>query len=260
MPELPEVETMVRGLGPRVEGATLHEVQAVDCVLEAELAQVRTPTQVRSLRRRGKFVLLHTDGGQTVVVHPRMTGRLMWGMPPDDARVRVVWRLSTGNMVLVDQRRLATVCVNEGSTLELPLGPEPLDGLDRLEEKLAESRMPIKVWLMDQRKLAGVGNIYASEICFRVGIDPRRPARSLADDERLQLCAAIPAVLREAIERQGTTLTDDGYRGPRGERGRFAEELNVYGREGALCVRCGGTVLRCVQSGRSTFFCPACQR
>lgn len=251
---------MVRGIGPRVEGAVLHEVQAVDRVLEAELARVRTPTQVHSLRRRGKFVLLHTDGGQTVVVHPRMTGRLMWGMPSDDARVRVVWRLSTGTMVLVDQRRLATVCVVEGSAVELPLGPEALDELGWLDEKLSCSRMPVKVWLMDQRKIAGIGNIYASEICFRVGIDPRRLADSLGDDECLRLRAAIPAVLGEAIDQQGTTLSDNGYCGPGGERGRFAAELSVYGREGAPCLRCGGTVLRCVQCGRSTFFCPACQR
>ncbi len=251
---------MVRVLRPRVEGATLREVQAVDHVLEAELARVRTPTQLRSLRRRGKHVLFHTDDGQWMVVHPRMTGRLVWGRPSDHARVRVVWRLSSGDMVLVDQRRLGTVCVGEGVTPELPLGPEPLDGLGWLEEKLDSSRMPIKVWLMDQTKLAGIGNIYASEICFRAQVDPRRSACTLGADERSRLTKVIPDVLKEAIERQGTTLADNGYRGPGGERGRFAARLNVYGREGAPCRSCGVTVLRLVQCGRSTFLCPACQR
>ncbi len=260
MPELPEVETMVRFLRPRVQGAELEEVVAYDVALRASLRETRTPAKADLLLRRGKHVLLHTEDGQWTVIHPRMSGRLAWGQVDPDDRVRALWRFSTGEMRLVDLRRLATVGVFEGGEPALGLGPEPLEGLAWLPAVLARSRMPIKVWLMDQRKVAGIGNIYASEICFRAGIDPRRPACELRNVEVERMVEVIPTVLQEAIARQGTTLSDGRYREPGGQRGRFALQLAVYGREGAPCPVCGALVSRCVQAGRSTFWCSRCQR
>ncbi|MFO8034105.1 MAG: bifunctional DNA-formamidopyrimidine glycosylase/DNA-(apurinic or apyrimidinic site) lyase [Candidatus Bipolaricaulota bacterium] len=259
MPELPEVETMVWLLRPRVEGALLEMAGTTDPALSEAVQQVRTPATVELLSRRGKYVLMRTDAAQWTVIHPRMSGRLVWGQAGRGERVRSLWRFSTGEMRLVDQRRLATVEVADGTEPELSLGPEPLEGLDWLPNALARSRMPVKVWLMDQHKIAGIGNIYASEICFRARVDPRRPACKLEGDEVVRIVEEIPAVLEKAIGGQGTTLSDGGYRGPRGELGRFALQLAVYGREGAPCAACGMAVRRLVQSGRSTFYCPNCQ-
>ncbi len=260
MPELPEVETMVRLLRPRVEGAVMGAAESADPSLCDAVRKVRTPTRVERLWRRGKHVLMRTASAQWIVIHPRMSGRLVWGgQVEEQERTRVRWRFSDGEMRLVDRRRLGTVVVSETAP-DLKLGPEPLGGLAWLPKQLSLSRAPVKAWLMDQRNVAGIGNIYASEICFRAEIDPRRPARELQRDEAERLSHNISMVLREAIDSRGTTLADGGYRGPGGELGEFALQLAVYGRGGAPCLACGTEVRRIVQSGRSTFFCPSCQR
>ncbi len=250
---------MVRFLRPCVEDETLEEVVAYDGVLSASAKKTRAPARVELIKRRGKYVLFRSDAGQWSVIHPRMSGRLAWGRVDATDHVRMLWRFSGGELRLVDQRRLGTVVVHEGAEPNLRLGPEALDELDWLPRAVAQSRMPIKVWLMDQRKIAGIGNIYASEICFRAGVDPRRPARELSEEEVERLTKLIPTVLEEAIASQGTTLGDGRYRQPGGAPGSFTAQLAVYGREGAPCPVCGASLVRFVQSARSTFSCPRCQ-
>lgn len=256
MPELPEVETIVRYLRPRLVGEPLLAVEAHDPSL-ARLSPLRLPAVVMELRRRGKYILFQF-ADCLLVVHLRMSGRLCWGRKLPTDRVRLSFRFPAGTVYLVDRRRLAQVEVVE--RFERALGPEPLGDLGFLHFAMRHSRAPIKAWLLDQRNIAGIGNIYAAEILFRAGIDPRRPAAGLAEAEVERLRVAIPAVLTEAIAAMGTTLADATWRGPTGELGAFGTRLSVYGRAGEPCPVCGNPIQRVEIRGRGTYFCPACQR
>jgi formamidopyrimidine-DNA glycosylase len=209
------------------------------------------------LRRRGKYILFQF-ADRLLVIHLRMSGRLEWGRKLPADRVRLSFRFPTGTVYLVDRRRLAQVEVMEH--FERVLGPEPLGDLGFLHFATRNSRAPIKAWLLDQRNIAGIGNIYAAEILFRAGIDPRRPAASLAEAEVERLRIAIPEVLTEAIAAMGTTLTDATWRGPKGELGTFGVRLSVYGRAGEPCPVCNTPIQRVEIGGRGTYFCPTCQR
>lgn len=255
MPELPEVETIVRGLRPHVVGKEIVSVQAWDPQLAHVPPALDLPVCVASLSRRGKHILFGL-GDRVLVLHLRMSGRVLWAKRRPAGRVRLSLRLADGGVHFVDPRRLGTAAVVREFAGDL--GPEPLGDLTGLFSALRESRMPIKLWLMDQRKIAGIGNIYAAEILFRAGIAPTRPASSLSRAEVGRLQAAIPAVLEEAIACCGTTLGDGLYRGPQGEMG--ACELSVYGRAGEPCRRCGTPIQRTVLGGRGTYACPRCQR
>jgi len=246
---------MVRGLRPYVEGKTLLSVEVPDVKLAHVAPALALPAPVGSLARRGKFLLFHL-GDRMLVLHPRMSGRVVWDKG-EPARRRLSLRFPQGAVHLVDPRRLSTAEVV--AAFDDHLGPEPLAGLSWLPAALRGSRMPIKLWLMDQKKIAGIGNIYASEILFRAGVDPRRPAGSLSRLETKRLKATIPAVLAEAIAACGTTLGDRAYRGPHGEIGEFRFNLAVYGREADPCPRCAEDVRRIVLGGRGTYFCPRCQ-
>lgn len=257
MPELPEVETMVRQIRPHVRGAVLRRVVAHDPLLEDAAERVRVPTRARALGRRGKYVLLRTEA-QVVSVHLRMSGRLVWSSArPPEGRVRMEFVFSGGTVYFVDTRRLGMVEV--GERFRPRLGREPFGELRWLPRALAGSRRPLKLWLMDQSRIAGLGNIYAAEACHRAGIDPRRPAGSLSRTEGARLARAIRDVLDEAIDEKGSTLRDGGYRDARGALGGFQFRMAVYGREGHPCPRCGTPVQRVVQGGRSTYLCPGCQ-
>ncbi|HEU68920.1 MAG TPA: bifunctional DNA-formamidopyrimidine glycosylase/DNA-(apurinic or apyrimidinic site) lyase [Candidatus Acetothermia bacterium] len=256
MPELPEVETIVRGLRPHVVGKALTAVEVEDPKLDSLRSAFVLPATVRSIERRGKHVLFDL-GDRVLVLHPRMSGRIVWGRRKPRERVRLSLRFADGGVYFVDPRRLGTAkVVREFSD---DLGPEPLGDLAWLPSALQGSRMPVKFWLMDQRKIAGIGNIYAAEILFRAGIAPRRRADSLSRSEIARLQQAIPSVLEAAIACGGTTLRDRLYRGPRGEIGEFCFELAVYGRAGEPCRRCGNPIERTVLGGRGTYFCPHCQ-
>ena len=257
MPELPEVETVVRALRPQVEGWELLRVEAVDPAFEHLEAGLSLPAPVGQLSRRGKYILFELPE-KLLVVHLRMSGRLLWGEAPPEGRVRLALHFPRGAVWLVDRRRLATVEVT--AEFDKDLGPEPFGDLSWLPAALRRSRMPIKGWLLDQGKIAGIGNIYTAEILFRAGIDPRRPASSLSEEEARRLAQAIPQVLTEAIEGKGTTLADAEYRLPSGELGGFQLRLSVYGRAGEPCPACGTPIARVKIAGRSTYFCPKCQR
>ncbi len=253
MPELPEVETIVRGLKV-LEGDTLLHLDIRDPRLREPLRGLCPPRRVESVRRRGKYILLELDRG-LLIFHLRMTGRLLLGEEaPDDARL--VLSFPKQVLYLLDRRGFATA--EYASSFAKELGPEPFGDLSWLKDALRRSRRPVKLWLMDQRNIAGIGNIYASEILFHARIDPRRPANSLKPGEVEALVWAIPEVLSRAIAHRGTTFSD--YRDARGERGGFQEFLLVYRREGKPCKVCGTPIRRIRLGGRSTFFCPCCQR
>ena len=257
MPELPEVETVVRALRPYVVGEELLRAEVFDPRLGLNPAALGLPAPVRGLRRRGKYILLELPEN-LVVIHLRMSGRLVWGETPPQGRVRLALHFPEGAVYLVDRRRLATAEVVPQFDQEL--GPEPFGDLSWLPGALRRSRMPIKGWLLDQGKIAGIGNIYAAEILYRAGIDPRRPAASLNKGEARRLARAIPQVLQEAIKGKGTTLPDAEYRQPSGELGAFQFRLFVYGRAGEACPACGTPIARVKIAGRSTYFCPKCQK
>jgi formamidopyrimidine-DNA glycosylase len=270
MPELPEVETIVRDLRRLLPGATIAGVE----VVHPDLIEGETETFARALRgrsvggvsRRAKNIVLDL-GDDRLVVNLGMTGRLLvlsaGETEPSHPGVR--FRLEDGRTLLYhDVRRFGRLSYLSREAWEArdremgfePLSPEFTPAA--LLELASHSRVAVKTWLMDQRRVVGVGNIYASEALFRAGIDPRRPAHSLTSDEARRLHQGIVDVLREAIDFRGTTLLD--YRDASGERGRFADRLRVYDRAGDPCRVCGAPIQRIVQGGRSTFFCERCQK
>lgn len=271
MPELPEVETIARDLARLLPGRRFAEVEVLrPDLVEGESAEAFAAAlrgaRVRQVRRRAKNLVLDL-GAQYLVVNLGMTGRLLVSAdadpPPSHPGVRI--RLDDGALLVYhDVRRfgrLQRYTLAAWAERDAALGVEPLDEAftpEWLQARAAASRAPLKPWLMDQRHLVGVGNIYASEALFRAGLDPRRAAHTLAPAEALRLWRAVREVLQEAIDFRGTTLLD--YRDARGEQGGFARRLRVYGRAGEPCRACGAAVTREVQAGRSTFFCPGCQR
>ncbi len=283
MPELPEVETVRRGLVHVMEGRVIARAEArrpdLRWPLPPDLAQRLTGRRVTALRRRSKYLLADLDSGETLIVHLGMSGRLLISgrapgtfhheVPMAEKHDHVVIEMTDGaRITLNDARRfgamdLAATAGLEGHWLLSGLGPEPLGNAfheDYLVARLKRRMTPIKAALLDQRVVAGLGNIYVCEALWRAGIAPRRKAGRISAHRVAALVPAIREVLAAAIEAGGSTLRD--YRRADGELGYFQHTFRVYDREGAPCPRrgCGGTVRRIVQSGRSTFHCPACQR
>lgn len=271
MPELPEVETIVRDLDRMVSGATIAaaEVLRPDLIRgsdEKTFERALRGRRIGGITRRAKNIVIDLNG-ERLIVNLGMTGRLLAvaaGDPlPDYLGVR--FQLDDGRHLLYrDVRRfgrLELLTAEEWDDRQTGLGIEPL-GADftpgLLYDLSRASRVAVKSWLMDQQRVVGVGNIYASEALFRAGIDPRKPARSLTRPRARKLRDAIQEVLREAIEFRGTTLLD--YRDASGDEGGFAALLRVYDREAEPCRVCGTAIRRIVQGGRSTFFCPRCQK
>jgi formamidopyrimidine-DNA glycosylase len=273
VPELPEVETVRRQIAPVLEGATIlsaeiHDVRLTRPVEPHFVADALVGEQIATVERRGKYLLWRMASGRTLVVHLRMTGSLRHapaGGLPEDAyrRARVV--LDTGAEVgYRDVRRFGTwELLDEGHLrpyLASRLGPEPLAPsftAARLARLLEGRRAPIKAFLLDQRRIAGVGNIYADEALWRARIHPRRTAGDLGLDEVARLHRGIRAALRRGVELQGSTLRD--YATPDGGSGGMQREFHVYGRLGEPCDRCGTPIERIVVAGRGTWLCPRCQ-
>jgi len=274
MPELPEVETIRRRLAPVLEGATIERAEIVDPRLTRPIdpgfvAGALVGERIVALDRRGKYLLWRLSSGRTLVVHLRMTGSLRHtadGELPQDAYRRATLAIDTGAAVgYRDVRRFGTWELLEEDHLrpylDARLGPEPLVAsftASRLVSLAAGRTTPVKAFLLDQRRIAGVGNIYADEALWRAQIHPLRPAGELAADEIALLHRALRAVLRKGIERQGSTLRD--YVTPDGDGGAMQHEFHAYGRLGEPCDRCGRPIERIVVAGRGTWFCPHCQR
>jgi formamidopyrimidine-DNA glycosylase len=271
LPELPEVETTVRGLDHVLNGRKIRRVEARRADLRRafppDLGQRLTGARVTSLGRRAKYGLVNTDRGDTMIFHLGMSGA--WRVDPHDLGKHDHLLLETEEgrrLHLRDPRRFGSVdLVPTGELADWPafkaLGPEPLgDAIDGkwLKEKFAGRTAAVKLLLLDQRIVAGLGNIYACEALYRARIDPRKPAGKVSKPKLDDLAKAIPAVLEDAIRAGGSTLKD--FAAPDGELGYFSKQFDVYDREGEPCRKCGGKVKRIVQGGRSTFFCPACQK
>ncbi|MFL6829686.1 MAG: bifunctional DNA-formamidopyrimidine glycosylase/DNA-(apurinic or apyrimidinic site) lyase [Sphingomicrobium sp.] len=267
MPELPEVETTVRGLARVLEGRRIARVEARRLDLRrafpVDLGQRLTGAMVTGLHRRAKYGLIDTDRGDTLLFHLGMSGH--WRVDPTETQKHDHFLLETDEgrrVALNDARRFGSLDLVRTDQLgDWPalkaLGPEPLD-LDprELRRRLAGRTAPIKLLLLDQRIVAGLGNIYVCEALHRAGIHPRRAGGSISLERLNRLVPAIHDVLDEAIAAGGSTLRD--FASPDGELGYFSKSFSVYDREGRPC-ECGGTVKRIVQGGRSTFYCPSCQ-
>ncbi len=277
MPELPEVETVVRGLRPHLEGATLARVETrrpdLRIPFPKGFARRLTGRRVTSLVRRAKYMLATLDDGTQVLMHLGMSGRMVLHAddpPPPGKHDHVVFVTDAGtHVVFTDPRRFGLMTLIEPGTADRhpllrDLGPEPLGNAFSgpvLAARLRGKRTPIKAALLDQRVVAGLGNIYVCEALYYAGISPRRQAHSVGPQRAERLVASIRRVLQAAIDAGGSSLRD--YVASDGELGYFQHQFAVYDREGQPCPGCdgcGGGVRRIVQAGRSTFFCSHRQR
>jgi formamidopyrimidine-DNA glycosylase len=291
MPELPEVETVRRGLIPALEGRRLTSVETRRADLRVPFtpgfAQTLTGRRITALKRRAKYILAETDGPETLVIHLGMSGRITVfgpeapatpgtfvhkmntsadGLDPHD---HVVFTAEDGTRIVYnDHRRFGLMVLVETTALNAHplfkgLGPEPLDdefSPEALSAVLKGKRTPVKAALLDQRVVAGLGNIYVCEALHRAKISPRRSAATIPGARAQRLVPAIKNILSDAISAGGSTLRD--YAQTDGELGYFQHSFEVYDRLGAPCAHpgCTGTIKRLVQSGRSTWYCPSCQR
>ena len=272
MPELPEVETVVRCLRPRLAGREIRKVRVLSpTVVRRPGPEGLSPLagrRVLGVERRGKMIVVRLSGGMSLLFHLKMTGQLFFcpaGAPPDKhTRLAISLRDSPLELRFRDVRKfgfaLAVPAAEAGSAPELSrLGPEPLSlGFEEFRGAFARRKGMIKARLLDQRIIAGIGNIYADEILFEAGIHPMTDVSRLGPGAWRRLWPAVGAVLKRAIRHRGTTLRD--YRDGNGEPGGFQARLRVYGREGLACPRCGAAIRRLRVAGRSSHFCPRCQR
>lgn len=291
MPELPEVETIRRQLDPELEGVEIRELEILDEKwAEPASAEVLAKTveghQIEGLDRRGKYLLLRLAGELTLVMHLRMTGNLLLAGEPDpagpgdllpgDARLhrpvdeerhlRARFRLADGRELwFTDPRRFGRGFLAGPEALtsyfEARLGVEPLSEeftAERLADVSLGRRAPLKSFLLDQSRLAGVGNIYADEALFRARLHPLSPAGSMRDKHHVALRDAVVAALEAGLDNGGASIDD--YRDSRGERGSMQDEFLVHRREDLPCPACGEPIRRIVVGGRSTYFCPSCQK
>ena len=271
MPELPEVETIRRRLAPRVEGRVLARVAILDPrwtrpVAPARVARLLTGRRLIRLGRRGKYLVWELEGDLFLLQHLRMTGALLYDPPEEPAHARVRIGLDDGHrLVYDDPRRFGTGELARGrgdleAFFAARLGlepfapeftPEHLRDLGRL------SRAPVKAFLLDQRRVAGVGNIYADEALFRAGVHPLREARRLSRTQWEAVHRAVIDALTAGIAADGASIDD--YRDPDGVRGSFQDEFLVHRRAGQPCPHCGTPIRKLVAAGRGTYVCPRCQ-
>ena len=287
MPELPEVETVVRQLEPEVEGHRIERLEVLDPrwsrpIPPEQLGEKVGGSTIERLGRRGKYILMHLEGERTLVMHLRMTGNLILRegeemLDPSEGRrlyesersteerhLRARFVLDDGRELwFTDPRRFGEAFLIEEARLEerfAKLGIEPFAPeftAHALGEMAAGRKAPLKSFLLDQSGIAGVGNIYADEALFRAELHPLSPAGSMKPEHLEALRDAVVAALEVGIDAGGSSIDD--YRDARGEKGAMQDEFLVHTREGEECLRCGGTIIRIVVGGRSTYFCPGCQ-
>jgi len=280
MPELPEVETMRRGIahlaGLRIKTAAFPRSTVRPISMQPATGPMQRRLAGRMLaavHRFGKRVAIELDqreraGREWLVIEPRMTGLLLVADPPTQAHLRMELGLESRQhprLLFWDRRGLGTIRLLDERGLANACGPDRLgpDGLEvtghELRERLGRSRRAVKVALLDQQAVAGIGNIYAAEILFAAGIDPRVPCRRLNPARWDQIAAAARSILAEAVRLEGSTITDETYKTADNRSGQFQLQHRVYGREGKPCRLCRTAIVRIVQAQRSTFFCPECQ-
>jgi formamidopyrimidine-DNA glycosylase len=287
MPELPEVETVVRQLEPEVEGRRIERLEVLDArwsrpVLPQRLGDAVSGARIERLGRRGKYILMGLDANRTLVMHLRMTGNLILRegeemLDPSEGRrlyesersteerhLRARFLLDDGRELwFTDPRRFGEAFLIDDDQLEARfanLGVEPFSAeftTEALGEMAAGRTAPLKSFLLDQSGVAGIGNIYADEALFRAELHPLSPAGSMKPEHLEALRDGVVAALEAGIDAGGSSIDD--YRDARGEKGTMQDEFLVHTREGEECLRCGGTIVRIVVGGRSTYFCPSCQ-
>lgn len=292
MPELPEVETMVRGLRPHVEGRRIDKASRCRCRYRPidispggrEIATRTVGKLITRVRRLAKRVILELESGDAFVIEPRMTGLMLVRDPPDRSHLRFEWCLGegvtewergnvpesdddAGKMWFWDRRGLGTIRLYSPEEREMALGPDRLGPdalamtLDEWRERLPQTQRAVKIALLDQKLVAGIGNLYASEILHFARIHPEHPADRLNTPQVKRLHEATRTVLQTAILYEGSTLADGTYRNALNQNGSYQNEHRVYARTDEICPTCGkAAIVRIVQAQRSTFFCPKCQR
>lgn len=273
MPELPEVETIRRNLLPLIRGKRISRVNILSPVIvkggiaPAELVRRTRNRIIAGVKRRGKSLLMVLDSSDVIMFRLGMTGQMLWSHPRrpvrKDKHTHVIIYVGGGERILFrDARRFGGIFLARAHEIErmLGMGPEPLHRrfTPGTLESIIGSRMRIKQLLMDQKRIAGIGNIYADEILFEAGIHPLTPACTLGNKQVFNLHKAVCSILREAIACQGDTFSD--YRTAHGESGSYQDNHRVYQRHGEPCRRCATPIVRIRLGGRSCHFCPACQK
>ncbi len=278
MPELPEVETMVQGIRQSIEGGVIDNLLLCPCAYRPldikptwKTIQRKTKGQtIIAVRRLAKRVVMELSSGDSFLIEPRMTGLMLLSDPPDEAHLRIEWRLIQNgkpqSLWFWDRRGLGTLRLYSPAEIKSHLGPKTL-GPDALTMTAAQwlagcqrTKRAIKVVLLDQKFIAGIGNIYASEILHQAGVSPFSPANVLGETECEQLAESTQSILENAIAAEGSTLGDGTYRNALNQIGSYQNQHRVYQKQGEICASCRtGVIQRKVQAQRATFFCPICQ-
>jgi len=266
MPELPEVETIKNELLPRVVGQNFTQAAILDSKLVhdssvEEFCNRLIGQKIETLERRGKYLFFYLSNGQSLIMHLRMTGTLLLNPGQTDRYARAIFHLSNDTQfVFSDRRRLGMVWLDDAQSVINKLGPEPLDERFTptiLKQVLANHQIPVKVALIDQSIVAGIGNMYADETLFAAGIHPLRGTNTLSDREIDTLCQAIKTVLKAAIDSKGASV--DTYIRPEGQQGAAQTSFKVAHRKGVPCLTCGTIIERIPVRNRGAYFCPCCQ-
>ena len=256
MPELPEVETICRQLNKVLAGQRIKSLRGVSLQVEGK--------KILGVKRKAKMIIIELSKGESLLIHLKMTGQLIYN-GKENKYTRAIFELDKGKLYFNDLRRFGWIKLVTNKELKQQLVKLPPDVVDKefsekyLEKVLKSSRRAIKLVLMDQSKMGGVGNIYANEILFCAGIDPRTPANTVGLQVRnLQGC--IKKVINQGIKYGGSTASDENFVNARGEPGRFQNYLKVYEQEGKKCPRCKQKIIKVKLGGRGTYYCPGCQK
>lgn len=284
MPELPEVETIKIQLNQVLKGLKIKEIEVLKSKSFIGDTRDVIGKTIEDIERRAKIILIKLNGGLCLAIHLKLTGQLIFrnkelriknqekngpfavGELPNKYTRVIISFSDESRLFFNDLRIFGWVKIIKNSKLRIMnsgVGPEANDEktftLEYFKQILSRSKKPVKLVIMDQEKLAGVGNIYANEALFMAGIDPRRPANDLRDNEIAILRDSILGILKKAIEHKGTSDKDEAFRQISGEKGSFQNYLQVYGKIGQKCPKCRGIIKRTKIGGRGTFYCPACQ-
>lgn len=285
MPELPEVETIKRSLQKVIVGKKIKDVEVrKPKIFQGDKKEV-IGKKIEGIERKGKILIIHLSGGKNLLVHFKLTGQMVWvpkggetvtlghlipfaGSQLPAKTTHVIFEIDGGRLFYNDLRQFGWIKVVNSDQLPVisdlaKLGPEPFDKeftIEYLKQIFSKTAKPVKLVLMDQGKIAGVGNIYANDALFEAGIRPDKSAKQLSNLEIKKLREAIIKVLEDGLKYGGSSAADEAYIKPTGEAGEYQEHFRVYQREGEKCLKCGGAIKRIKLGGRGTFFCQGCQK
>ncbi len=270
MPELPEVETIKRYLEKVIVNRKIIGIKVLSEKQFLGKAKDIIGAKVTGLERRAKYLILNLDNKKALLIHLKLTGQLVWRpgvLELPGKTTRIIISFDKGTLSFNDQRRFGWLKIVQSSALHKEimekLGPEPFSqdfSVDYLKQIFQKTSRPIKLVLLDQEKIAGIGNIYANEALFKAKINPQKPAKTLKQKEISRLRQAIIYILKQGIKYGGSSAADEAYIRPDGSLGKFQQYFSVYQKQGQKCQKCGALIKRVNLGGRGTFFCPKCQR